>query len=150
APPARLPAKLSSLVLAVYAAYMVALVMASSFHLGGARWFVLNDDMMISMRYARHLREGHGLVWNLGGPRVEGFTNPSWTLFRAPAPRFPFPPAHRTLPVQLTGILLALAGIVFIGRIASELAPRSPWTAPASMFLAACYYPLNQVVAAGF
>ncbi len=30
------------------------------------------DAAMISMRYARNLVHGHGLVWNLGGTRVEG------------------------------------------------------------------------------
>jgi len=33
------------------------------------------DDAYISMRYAQHLAEGHGLVFNIGGPRVEGYTN---------------------------------------------------------------------------
>lgn len=40
-------------------------------HLG---WYV--EDAYISFRYATHLAEGYGLVWNLGGERVEGFTSP--------------------------------------------------------------------------
>lgn len=39
----------------------------------------LADDAFISFRYARHLAEGKGLVWNVG-ERVEGFTNLLWTL----------------------------------------------------------------------
>lgn len=41
-------------------------------------WF-LCDDAFISFRYARHLVEGHGLVFN-PGERVEGFTNLLWVL----------------------------------------------------------------------
>ncbi len=37
------------------------------------------DDAFISYRYARHLVEGHGLVFNVG-ERIEGYTNPLFTL----------------------------------------------------------------------
>jgi hypothetical protein len=40
------------------------------------------DDAFISYRYARHLVEGHGLVYNVG-ERVEGYTNLLWTLWVA-------------------------------------------------------------------
>src|SRR4051794_8106651 len=39
------------------------------------RHFV-TDDAWISVRYAENLAAGHGFVWNAGGPRVEGFSNP--------------------------------------------------------------------------
>jgi len=42
----------------------------------------LKDDTYISLRFARNLVEGHGLVFN-PGERVEGFTNPIWTLLGA-------------------------------------------------------------------
>ncbi|HMM80898.1 MAG TPA: hypothetical protein PKC65_12840 [Pyrinomonadaceae bacterium] len=35
------------------------------------RW----DDAYITFRFARHLASGLGLVWNVGGERVEGFTS---------------------------------------------------------------------------
>jgi len=41
------------------------------------------DDIGISYRYALHLAEGKGLVWNLDGPRVEGFSNLLWVLMLA-------------------------------------------------------------------
>lgn len=40
------------------------------------------DDATISLRYAHNLAQGHGLVFNLG-ERVQGFTNPLWTLLLA-------------------------------------------------------------------
>ena len=39
------------------------------------RGFV-TDDSWISVRYAENLANGDGFVWNPGGPRVEGFSNP--------------------------------------------------------------------------
>ncbi len=40
------------------------------------------DDVFISFRYAEHFATGHGLVFN-PGERVEGFSNPLWTLMLA-------------------------------------------------------------------
>lgn len=45
------------------------------------RFDFLVDDAFITFRYARHLAEGHGLVWNLGEqPPVEGFSNFLWVV----------------------------------------------------------------------
>ncbi len=41
------------------------------------------DDAFISLRYAKHLSLGHGLIWNLGGERVEGYSNFLWVLIEA-------------------------------------------------------------------
>ena len=43
----------------------------------------IQDDAFISLRYAQNLVEGHGLVWNPGGDRVEGYTNFLWTVILA-------------------------------------------------------------------
>ena len=56
----------------------VALVVAVGIHLWlcwELRAFV-TDDSWISVRYAENLANGHGFVFNPGGPRVEGFSNP--------------------------------------------------------------------------
>lgn len=39
----------------------------------------LQDDAFIFLRYASHLVDGHGLVWNIGEP-VEGYTSLTWVL----------------------------------------------------------------------
>jgi hypothetical protein len=46
----------------------------------GAAWVC--DDSYISFRYAENLVQGKGLVYN-AGERVEGYTNPLWTLLIA-------------------------------------------------------------------
>ncbi len=43
------------------------------------------DDTFISFRYAEHVASGHGLVWNIGGPHTEGFTNLLFVLLLAVA-----------------------------------------------------------------
>src|SRR5207249_745853 len=65
------------------AAYALLYIFRMSFLVDGVRYFTLADDQMISMRYAENLAHGHGLVWNAGGPRVEGYTNFLWMLYMA-------------------------------------------------------------------
>ncbi|UCG32474.1 MAG: hypothetical protein JSU68_12505 [Phycisphaerales bacterium] len=48
-----------------------------------AHYLFLCDDAFISFRYARNLAEGHGLVFNPGHERVEGYTNFLWVLLLA-------------------------------------------------------------------
>jgi len=42
-----------------------------------------HDDAFISLRYARNLIKGHGLVWNPGETPVEGYTNFLWVMMSA-------------------------------------------------------------------
>ncbi|HNS73548.1 MAG TPA: hypothetical protein PKI81_09100, partial [bacterium] len=51
--------------------------------LAATLWPATLDDAFISYRYARHLVEGHGLVFN-PGERVEGFSNLLWVLLLSP------------------------------------------------------------------
>lgn len=59
--------------LALVALMAVAVGLAMSFGV------CTQDDAFISFRYAEHLADGNGLVYNVG-ERVEGFTNLSWTV----------------------------------------------------------------------
>lgn len=43
-------------------------------------WNLTVDDAFISFRYALNLAEGHGLVWNVGEPPIEGYSNFLWVL----------------------------------------------------------------------
>lgn len=42
-----------------------------------------NEDVHITFRFARHLAEGHGIVWNISEPPIEGYTNFLWMLMAA-------------------------------------------------------------------
>ncbi len=51
-----------------------------------AGWLFTQDDAYITLRYARHLAEGHGLAWNVGEKiSVEGYSNFLFVLLGAGA-----------------------------------------------------------------
>jgi len=105
-------------------------VWRTSFVVEDDRVFSLWDDAMISMTYARNLAEGQGLVWNAGGERVQGFTNPVPTLVMAALHGLPFAPEHMSLPVQLVTLLLWLALTALAWRAAGDLFPEAEWASP--------------------
>jgi arabinofuranosyltransferase len=46
-----------------------------------ALWLAgIAEDAFISFRFARNWFDGHGLVWNVGEPPVEGYTNFLWVV----------------------------------------------------------------------
>lgn len=55
------------------------LLSATLFFVFVRHFFFLCDDAFISFRYAEHLADGLGLVWN-PGERVEGYTNFLWVV----------------------------------------------------------------------
>jgi hypothetical protein len=101
--------------------YHGAFIYRTSFLLDGQRVFSLFDDAMISMRYARNLAGGHGLVWNPGGERVEGFTNPLWTFVMALSHLLPLPPRLMSLPIQVLGMAILLATALATTRLVRRL-----------------------------
>ena len=74
---------LLAVTVAVYVAWGAFYLWRTSFLAGGERVFLLWDDGMISMQYARNLARGNGLVWNAGEEPVQGFSNPGVTLCMA-------------------------------------------------------------------
>lgn len=83
--------------------------------------FTLFDDAMISMTYARTLAETGEWVWFPGADRVQGFTNPLWTLYMAMIHRLGLHDSSAALVVSLTGgLVLVLSGLA-VGRLVSEV-----------------------------
>ena len=89
--------------------FMLLLQWQSSKNPWGSRRFTLFDDAMISMDYGRTLAKTGELVWFPGAPRVQGFTNPLWTLWMSFIHLFGFDGSLAALMISLTGILLILA-----------------------------------------
>lgn len=129
------------LLVVLYLLYAGSYIYRSSFVVEGERYFVLNDDAMISMRYAHNLARGDGLVWNIG-ERVEGFSNPLWTVYMAFWHLLPIPASKMSLPIQLTGMVLLALNLVFVRRIALKLTGNE-WIALSAASLTAFYKPLN-------
>ena len=125
-----------------YIIYALLYIYKSSFIVAGERYFVLFDDAMVSMRYARNLAQGYGLVWNPGGERVEGYTNPLWVLFMAVFHLLPIPPAKISLLVQLSGAAFLVANLFVVKKIAEKLTA-DPFVALLAVAFTAFYAPLN-------
>ena len=105
------------------AALYAVFIARTAFRVAGITYFTLVDDAMVSMRYAQHLAQGFGLVWNVGHPPVEGFTNPAWMLIMSLLHLLPIPAARVSLAVMVVAALLLLTNVVVVHRIASLLRP---------------------------
>src|SRR3954447_11867006 len=137
--PAR--ARLAWLVLAAPLALSVAFIVRTPITFEGRTYFWLFDDGMISMRYARNLADGHGLVWN-AGERVEGYSNFLWTLVMAAVHGVGFGDSDASVAMMAIGVGVLLATAFVAGRIAAILSPGATWVRVAAMLLAATFYPL--------
>ena len=108
--------RLPALVLA--ASLAVLLVHAVSY------WFVC-DDAYISFRYAHNLAQGHGLVFNPGHERVEGYTNFLWVLVLAALDKVGARPESAA---PALGLLLTVALWAIVARGSwRAIAPWAPW-----------------------
>ena len=129
-------------VLLLYVVYAAIYIYKTSFVVSGQRYFVLFDDAMISMRYARNFAQGYGLVWNPGGAQVEGYTNPLWVVFMSFFHLFPIPASKISLFIQVSGGIFIIASLVYIKKIARLLS--GSWVvALLAVTLTAFYTPLN-------
>jgi len=121
--------------------YAVAYALRSSFELEGRRWFLLCDDAMVSMRYARNLVDGNGLVAN-AGEKVEGMTNLGWTLLMA-GWHLVLPGPHLvSLGVQLTSAALLAAIAWLVVDVTRTLTNGAEIPSISAGLLAATYLPL--------
>ncbi|HEV8268789.1 MAG TPA: hypothetical protein VGR00_11160, partial [Thermoanaerobaculia bacterium] len=93
----------------------------------------VQDDSYISLRYARNLVEGHGLVFN-PGERVEGYTNLLYVLFSAVFIRLGLDPI---LGLKVLGVAAALATLVLVGRLERRVEGGARFSLPLSVLLLA-------------
>lgn len=95
------------LVILFTAAWAIVLAAACAFHNG--RFF--HDDAYITLRYARHLIEGFGPVWNTAGPRVEGFSSPLHMLLIAGLGALHIPLTAAARAINFTFHIILIAGV---------------------------------------
>lgn len=101
----------------------VVAVTACVFASNVGKYYFIGDDSFISFRYAHHLIEGYGPVWN-HGERVEGYTNFLWVLLMAGAMRLGIEPQVAS---NLLGII---SGACLIGLLPVFSARLSSWRNP--------------------
>ena len=106
-------------------AFLLAFVWRAGFPTAGGRFFTLFDDAMISMTYARTLADTGEWVWFPGADRVQGFTNPLWTLLMAGVHAVGMEGSNANLAMALAGVAL----IVVTGLLTGAFVLRSltPW-----------------------
>jgi peptidoglycan/LPS O-acetylase OafA/YrhL len=99
---------------------------------------------MISMRYARHLADGHGLVWNIGEAPIEGFTNLLWVLWMSVAHKMGLSESKISLFIMLSGIAIMLTTGLVTARIARKItsASSAAWVPVAVLAATLFDYPL--------
>jgi hypothetical protein len=129
-------------IILLYLIYAGIYIYRTSFIAFGERYFVLFDDAMISMRYAKNLVSGYGLVWNPGEQPVEGYTNPLWVIYMAIFHLLPIPTSKISLAIQLSGAIFLAINLYFVFQIAQKLAKNLVVPALATI-LTAFYMPLN-------
>ncbi|AOP35998.1 hypothetical protein A0128_08580 [Leptospira tipperaryensis] len=104
----------------LYFTFSILLILFGLFSAYQMRW--ISDDAFISLRYAKNLAEGKGLVFN-EGERVEGYTNFLWTLLLSPSHLF-----ERIDPILVTyffGIISFLGVCIYLLKWnLKETAPR--------------------------
>jgi arabinofuranosyltransferase len=125
--------------LLVALAFYGVFVARTAFAIGDEVYLTLVDDAMISMRYARNLADGHGIVWNVGDEPIQGYTNLGWMLYMALLHLLGFAPSKISLVVMATGAPILLANILVVKRLAEHQAP-GDWLAPALAAIAVAFY----------
>ena len=141
------PAKRSNFTLIIllicYIVYCLIFIFRSSFVVSGIRYFTLFDDAMISMRYAKNLANGFGLVWNPRGEPVEGYSNFLWTLYMSFWHILPIHLSKISLFIQLTGLGFLLSSLFLVRKIAARLSGNNAFVIFGSVVLTAAYLPIN-------
>jgi hypothetical protein len=103
----------------------------------------LHDDTFISLRYARALAGGEGLVFN-PGERVEGYTNFLWTVVLAACTRIGLD------AVWWAGVLSSSCWLLLVLRVGwfgARHAPARAWALPAPLLLS--LHPLARAESVG-
>jgi hypothetical protein len=135
-------AAIQSAVVLASAISSIVFIARTAFTVEGERYFTLFDDAMISMRYARNLAQGHGLLWNIGQPPVEGYTNFLWTLWMATLHLLPLRESKISLLVLVSGAVILIANLVVVYRVAERVAPDARRVPTLAAWFTALYYPL--------
>ena len=112
------------------AVVLVASVGASLFF----SWFfahVTIDDAYISYRYADNFVNGDGLTWNPSDDPVEGYSNFLWVIAAATLIKLSIPVVGG---MKLFGLILSLANLFLIYKIAYRVTKSELWSAVAVLF----------------
>ena len=130
------------LMLAAAALFYLVFILRTAFRIQGTLYFTLIDDAMVSMRYAHHVAQGFGAVWNIGDKPIEGFTNPGWMFYMAVLHLFAIPASKISLGIMTASAIVLLANTYVVYRICEVLQPGSKYAPLIAAGITAFYFPL--------
>lgn len=130
------------LVLGACLVYMWAFLQRTEIIVQGQPMHALFDDAMISMQYAKNFAHGDGLVWNVGGERIEGYSNPLWVLVMAIVHLFPLQLTETSFYVKLISLACLFINLLMVKGLAEQFS-KNRIVPLASIFLTGFYYSLN-------
>jgi len=81
-----------------------------------AIWPFTIDDMYISLRYAKHLAGGEGLLWNVNALPVEGYSNFSFVVLAALAISLKLDPVVVLKAIGVVGLICTVFSLYWISR----------------------------------
>ena len=81
-----------------------------------AIWPFTLDDMYISLRYARHWVDGYGIVWNIGEPPVEGYSNFLFVSIAALSLKLGLNPVIILKGLGIVGLMLSAVALYALSR----------------------------------
>jgi hypothetical protein len=102
-------------------------------------WGFTVDDALIAVRYARHLTQGAGWRFNVGGPSTDGVTPLPWPLLLAPFARAE--PLVVLGRAKLLGLVVWVATGTALGRAVGR-ASAPAWTGVAALAAMAMSVPV--------
>lgn len=97
---------------AVILLFAVLVYFGNTYHTHLERW----DDAYITFHFARNLADGHGLIWNIGGEPVEGFTSFLHVFLLALGLKAGISPWTASLAISLVSVLATAAMMCLIIR----------------------------------
>jgi arabinofuranosyltransferase len=124
---ARRDAIAGAVVVAAFVAWCLYYIHRTSIAYEDGRVFLLWDDAMISMRYARNFVDGHGLAWNPDGERIQGYSNPGLTLLMAGLHLLPLAPERVSLAFQLVNVGFLLGIVWLVQDLARAVCGENPY-----------------------
>jgi len=119
-------------------------IYAAAHEAGSKTYFLLFDESMVSMQYAKNLAQGHGLSWNAFEPGItgEGFSSFLWTLWMSICHILSPSENLASLLVLMSGMAVLLGNLWIIREIAEYLTRKSFLATFLSMMAVGFYYPL--------
>lgn len=130
-------------IVATWCLYGGIFIYRSSFELHGTRYFSLFDDAMVSLRYAKNLAAGYGLVWNRGERPAQGYTCPLWVLWMAVLELLPIAQSKISALLQISGALCLAANLFVVRKLSQHISGPGAAAWLIAVLLNATFYPLN-------